>query len=102
MEYLRYYRVNNNWYPPRDSNLSEIVHDIVVAGRSMRFRMADKMPKSYAIYARIEKEYQERTGGRAHIFHHLTDDEYQQVVQELKQILIHDPCNRSWMTYTQT
>ena len=101
MEYLRYRKIGENWYPPRDANLSEIVHDIVVAGRSIRFRMATKMPKSYAVYARIEKEYQERTGSRAHIFHHLTDSEYHDVVQELEHVIEQDPCNRTWMTYNQ-
>ena len=102
MEYLRYRKIDQYWYPPSDANLSEIVYNIVAAGRGIRFRMADKMPKSYAVYARLEQEYQERTGGRAHIHHRLTDEEYHDVVQELEQVLENDPCNRTWMTYKQT
>ena len=68
MEYLRYYEQDGYWYPPSDANLSEHLHNVFVAGRSVHFRMREQMPKSYAIYWALESAYREETGGRAHIY----------------------------------
>ena len=97
MEYLKYEECNGLWYPPRDANVSEILHGIVVAGRSVRFDMETLMPKSYKIYWKLESEYRKKTGGRAHILHTLTDAEYRTVVAELERVIAEDPCDREWM-----
>ena len=97
MEYLRYYEQDGYWYPPSDANLSEHLHNVFVAGRSVHFRMREQMPKSYAIYWALESAYQEETGRRAHIYHKLTDEQYKIVVAELEELIKDDGVDRRWM-----
>ena len=97
MEYLRYYEQDGYWYPPSDANLSEHLHNVFVAGRSVHFRLREQMPKSYAIYWALESAYREETGGRAHIYHKLTDEQYKIVVAELEELIKDDGVDRRWM-----
>ena len=99
MEYLRYYKQDGYWYPPSDANLSEHLHNVVVAGRSVWFRMQEQMPESYEIYWVLESAYREETGRRAHIYHKLTDEQYKIVIAELEEVIKKDPCNREWMKH---
>ena len=97
MDYLRYYQENGLWYPPSDANLSEHLLNVVLAGRSLLFRMRDQMPKSYEIYWALESAYREETGRRAHIYHKLTDEQYKIVVAELEELIKDDGVDRRWM-----
>lgn len=97
MEYLRYYFEGGFWYPHSAANLSEHCHNIVVAGRSVRFDMRKQMPASFAIYWALESAYRDKTGRRAHTFHKLTDDQYKIVAGELAAVIRKDPCDREWM-----
>ena len=97
MDYLRYYEQGGFWHPPSDANLSEHLHNVVVAGRSVHFRMREQMPKSYEIYWALESAYREETGRRAHIYHKLTDEQYKIVVAELEELIKDDGVDRRWM-----
>jgi len=104
--YVRYeyHKIDGVWYPPRDANIGEILHGVVVAGRSSRldqplFDMKKQTPFAYSVYNRIEQKYQQRTGRRAHIFHSLTTDDYMKILDELCIVIENDPCNREWMVY---
>ena len=97
MDYIRYYEDDGFWHPPSDANLSEHLHNVVVAGRSVHFRMEEQMPKSYEIYWALESAYREKTGRMAHISHKLTDEQYKIVVAELEELIKNDPCDREWM-----
>ncbi len=97
MDYLRYYKEGGFWYPPSDANLSEHLHNVVVAGRSVHFRMEEQMPKSYEIYWALESAYREETGRMAHIYHKLTDEQYKIVVAELEELIKDDGVDRRWM-----
>ena len=90
------------WLPPRDSNLSEILHGVVVAGRSYLssqplFDMEKQMPFACSVYDRFEQKYQQRTGRMAHTSHRLTTDEYIKILDELCRVIENDPCDREWM-----
>lgn len=98
MEYLQYYKKNGFWHPPRgNANISEFLHNIVVAGRGVEFDMGEQMPKSTEIYWALESAYRQKTGRIAHICHQLTDEQYKIVVAELEELIKHDPCDREWM-----
>lgn len=98
-----YSEEEGDWYPPRDSNLSEIMNSVITAGRSKGvgqkpyFRMEEQTPRSYAIYRRIEDEYQRKTGCIAHTSHKLTAEEYMDVLEEVAKVIKEDPCDREWM-----
>ena len=98
MEYLKYYKKDGFWHPPRgNANISEILHN--VAGRGVKFDMGEQMPKSTEIYWKLESEYREKTGRRAHTSHQLTDEQYKIVVAELEELINYDPCDREWIKY---
>ena len=104
--YTRYYYHESRgvWLSPRTANLSEILHGVVVAGRTYMasqplFDMEKQTPFAYSVYDRIEQEYQQRTGHRAHTCHSLTTEEYIKILNELCIVIDNDPCDREWMVY---
>ena len=104
--YMRYtyHKSHGVWLPPRDSNLSEILHGVVVAGRSYLssqplFDMEKQMPFACSVYDRFEQKYQQKTGRMAHTSHRLTTDEYIKILDELCRVIENDPCDREWMVY---
>lgn len=99
-----YDEIRGVWLPPYDSNLSEILRGLVVAGRPYYsdkplFDMKKQMPFAYSVYDRFEQEYQKKTGHFAHTCHSLTTDEYIKILNELCIVIDKDPCDREWMAY---
>jgi hypothetical protein len=103
MEYLNYVRFADQWYPPIEANVREIVFMIVAAGRNdIRFRLGHSMPYTYSLYKRAETRYQHLRGLCDHVHHYFTDEEYARVAEELKVVLANDPCDRRYMESKQS
>lgn len=104
--YMRYEWSGSNWRPTSDSNLSEIIHRVITAGRTCSYgqkpfyNFKEQLPIAYEVYSRIEQEYQKKMKNlRAHTWHTLTNEEYVKILDEVWAIIEKDPCDRAWLVY---